>query len=255
MKYMNILRNATKRSNYLIMANKLFNKRERNTESVATAWAESHTTDYNRYVQSIDPALAEESTLFAKRLSIQSKIKLKNMPYSVGGGSFNQLLYFFARLKKPATLLETGVAAGSSTQTLLSTIELNGMGKLYSSDFPYCKYPNPESLVGYLVDDHLKENWELSIEGDRIALPAFLARLGQIDFFHYDSDKSYAGRTFAFEQVLPRMSKNSTIIMDDIQDNVFFRDWVESTQQTYFVFNSHAKYIGIVPNFAGTSLN
>lgn len=255
MKYMNILRNATKRSNYLVMAGKLFNKRERSTESVATAWAESHSTSYLRYLQGIDKSLAEESAEFAERLSAEGRLKIKNMPYIVGGGSFNQLLYFYARLKKPATLLETGVAAGFSTQTLLSAIERNGAGKLYSSDFPYCKYPNPESLVGYIVDEKLKKHWELSIDGDRVALPAFLARLGQIDFFHYDSDKSYAGRKFAFEQVLPRMSKGSTVIMDDIQDNVFFRDWVESTQQEYFVFSFRAKYVGIVPNFTGTPLN
>lgn len=255
MKYLNILRNATRRSNHLILANKLFNKRERRTKSEATAWAESRTTDHLPYLQSIDPSLAEESAEFARRLAALGRSKLNILPHILGGGSFNQLLYFYARLKKPVTLLETGVAAGFSTQTLLSAIEKNGVGKLYSSDFPYCKYPNPESLVGHVVDEHLKSHWELSIDGDRVALPALVARLGQIDFFHYDSDKSYAGRRFAFERILPRMSEGSTVIMDDIQDNLFFRDWVTQTRQQYFVFSLHAKYVGLIPNFTGTPLN
>src|SRR5690606_12888324 len=97
MKYMNVLRNATKRSNYLIIANKLLTKREKKTRSVATAWAESHATDPLRYLQSVDKALAEESAEFEQKLSAQCRLKLKSMPYTVGGSSFNQLLYFYAR--------------------------------------------------------------------------------------------------------------------------------------------------------------
>ena len=53
---------------------------------------------------------------------------------------------------------------------------------------------NPEKYIGILLSEKLKQNWNLSIEGDEINLRRFLKSLKKIDLFHCDSDKSYNGK-------------------------------------------------------------
>jgi hypothetical protein len=80
------------------------------------------------------------------------------------------------------------------------------------------------------VPDDVRSAWTLLLEGDRKNLPALLAQAaddGPIELFHYDSDKTYAGRQFAMRTVAPQLAADAYVVMDDIQDNLFFRDWTE----------------------------
>lgn len=127
-----------------------------------------------------------------------------------------------ARYYKPQVIVETGVAAGFSSQAFLSALEENGNGKLYSSDFPYFRLEDSEQYIGVLVEARLRVNWQLYVQGDEINLKAILPQVKQIDLFHYDSDKRYKGRNAAQALVKPKLSANAVLIMDDIQDNAFF---------------------------------
>ena len=49
---------------------------------------------------------------------------------------FGKFLYFIVRCAKPAFMIETGVAHGVSSWTILNAIHKNGYGKLYSIDLP-----------------------------------------------------------------------------------------------------------------------
>lgn len=78
-------------------------------------------------------------------------------------------------------------------------------------------------------------------------LPQILDKVGTIDIFHYDSDKSYSGRDFAVSLVTPNLSPNGLILMDDIQDNSYFYDYVETRQiHEWNVFNFNGKYVGLI---------
>lgn len=67
----------------------------------------------------------------------------------------------------------------------------------------------------------------------------------RVDLSHYDSDKSHFGRRSAMSYVEPRLSPGALVLMDDVQDNWFFREYVE-TKPAFRVFEFEGKYLGLV---------
>jgi hypothetical protein len=115
---------------------------------------------------------------------------------------------------------------------------------LFSSDFPYFRERDPERLVGVLVPDELRPAWTLLLDGDRRNLPRLLAEADGVDLFHYDSDKTYSGRSFAMSLVEPRLADDAIVLMDDIQDNVFFRDWTGARNRGALVLGTGSYFVG-----------
>lgn len=163
-----------------------------------------------------------------------------------GGGGHYPLLYFLTRYRKPAVVVETGVAAGFSSAAFLAAMNANGSGRLYSSDFSLFRLDHPESFIGRLVDDELRRNWTLRLKGDRSNLPAILREVGSVDLLHYDSDKTHSGRAFALAQVESRLAPEAVVVMDDIQDNLFFHDHVRRRQSRFRVIGFEGKSVGII---------
>jgi len=151
---------------------------------------------------------------------------------------------------KPQFVVETGVAAGWSSLAILSALDKNEHGELYSSDFPYFRLYRPEQFIGVLVPSNFRKRWFLDIRGDRIAIPNILQKIPKVDIFHYDSDKSFSGKSFALERLNKALSQKSVIVFDDIQDDTFFRDLTKTIEQNYFlVFKFEGKYLGLYSNF------
>lgn len=211
-------------------------------------WIRKQQESFEAWAKQINAAAWEESLEFSRQLKINAKSKLSTLPFSMGGGGIYPVLYFITVIKKPEVIVETGVAAGYSSQTFLSALKKNGSGKLYSSDFPYFRLPNPEKYVGILVDDELRKDWNLFIDGDRRNLPVIMQQVDRIDLFHYDSDKSYVGRTYAFNVVKHKLDTSSYVLFDDIQDNNHFRDLVQQSGCNYKVFEFEGKYAGLIYN-------
>ena len=92
-----------------------------------------------------------------------------------------------------------------------------------------------------------KDNWFLDIRGDDIALHAIVKKMGNenIDLFHYDSDKSYSGRSNALKSIGPKLSSKTIIIFDDIQNNLHFKNHVEENKLDFHVIEFDGKFIGI----------
>ena len=122
---------------------------------------------------------------------------------------------------------------------------LNGDdGRLFSSDFPYFRQREPEKLIGVLVPPELRESWTLRLDGDRKNLPELLDLADRVDFFHYDSDKTYRGRAFALARVEPHLANDAAVVMDDIQDNLFFRDWTDRRHRAPVVLGTGSYFVG-----------
>src|SRR5690606_16620543 len=112
-------------------------------------------------------------------------------------------LYFLIRRRNPHITIETGVAAGFSSETIFHALKKNASGgKLFSSDFPYFRQDNPERYIGALVSDEFRADWPLYIEGDDRNLEKIYAQAPRFDFFHYDSDKRYAAREKTLDAAL-----------------------------------------------------
>jgi predicted O-methyltransferase YrrM len=185
-----------------------------------------------------------ESLAESQRIEHEAEALLRTCPYDLGGGGAYPLLHFLVRLRKAAIVVETGVAAGWSSRAILEALAMNGTGKLYSSDFPYFRFENPEQYIGFVVPEELRTEWVLDVRGDEVALPAIAKQVPLIDIFHYDSDKSSAGRRFAMQVVSPLLGPESIVLMDDIQDNVFFRDYVSEHDLEPVVFEFEGKFVG-----------
>ncbi len=211
-------------------------------------WLKSQAQDLGDLLKKFDSDLQEETRAFAARFKKHANEILSAIPYDLGGGGGVPLLYILVRKFLPAVVVETGVAAGFSSGTILTALDKNGAGHLFSSDFPYFRLPNPERFVGVVVEPGLKSRWSLHLKGDEVNLPQIMANLpAKINLFHYDSDKSYDGRDFAMKAVRPHLAENAIVIMDDIQDNSYFHDYVTANPDvTWSVYYYEGKYIGLI---------
>lgn len=213
-------------------------------------WLDDKSIDMDLFLQEINHGLYKEAKTLCVEINNRAKVKLSQIPYKLGGGASLELLYFICRINKPKIILETGVAAGFSSSSILHAIRKNKEGKLYSSDFPYMKIPDPKKFIGVIVEDIDRPNWNLLLDGDRKNIPLILNKLNNIDVVHYDSDKSFRGRQFFMNIIQDKINENSVIIMDDIQNNSFFYEYVtkEKKSLSYKIFKYQNKYIGMIGN-------
>jgi predicted O-methyltransferase YrrM len=215
------------------------------------SWLQSNVTDFSLIASQRSPDLWNETEEFYNHFKpIAEKITSdaeRQVGYHLGGGGYYPFLYFITRSLKPECVVETGVATGYSSQAFLKAMSINGKGRLFSSDFQMFRLTDPEKYIGIVVDDDLRSDWNLFLEGDEVNLPLILESAKRVDIFHYDSDKSYKGRAWATSLLEPRMNEHSFLVMDDIQDNSFFHDYVaEKDKAEWMVFAFENKYVGLV---------
>ncbi len=246
----NILLNIFKRNYFFVIFKKIFKRFEKNTSEESKKWAQLNTKyTTEEFCKLIDSKLYDEILNDIILIESEAKKNLSRLKISLGGGGNYTLLYFLVRKFRPKTVVETGVAAGWSSLSILRALRKNGIGKLYSSDFPYFRLENPEQYVGYLAKNEInKIDWFLDIRGDDLAIPEILKKIGEnnIDLFHYDSDKSYSGRDKVLKTLNPKINSKTIMIFDDIQDNLHFKKLAEQRKNGYFVLEFKGKYLGII---------
>jgi predicted O-methyltransferase YrrM len=242
----NIARNATRPNYFPVMARKVAARLHPSHRDAAVRWAASVAEDLPRFATGLDSDLWAEAEEWGREFRSRARARLEALGVELGGGGHFQLVYFLVRHLRPKVVLETGVAAGWTSSAILSALERNGGGALYSSDFPYFRLEQPERYVGCLVEDRLRADWHLGLKGDRANLAEFLPQVDRIDFVHYDSDKTADGRAFALEAIAPKLGSNAPVMMDDIDDNTFFRDYAARVTAPTRVFARGRKYVGLV---------
>ena len=245
-----ILRQAARLDRLPVMLQKAWRRlgddRGRLSPEQNRRWLAEQKTDFEAYARAQDAALWEETLAYAARFDAHAARVLSSLEVKLGGGGYVHCLYFLTRFLRPRCVVETGVAAGHSSNAFLAALEANGGGRLFSSDFPYFRIEDPERYIGVVVEDRLRAGWTLLVDGDERNLPRIVAQVDRIDLFHYDSDKSYAGRRRALALVAPKLASGSVVVMDDIQDNSFFHDLVTSRPCRWQVFEAGTKFVGLV---------
>lgn len=135
-------------------------------------------------------------------------------------------LYAAVRVARPEIVIETGVAAGTSSWLILNALAKNGEGRLYSIDLPNRDPTRPynvgEESTGRLVPEQLRPRWELLLGDSHGRLPEVLDDVGAVDLFFHDSEHSLQAMTREFEAVLPRIKDGGLIVSDDVQKNRAF---------------------------------
>lgn len=232
----------------LVMARKVWKRlrdgRGRYDASENSRWIAAHSRSSNEVAREIAPELWVEAMQFGKELRARAESIMANVPFDMGSGADYEFLYWLTRYRKPEIIVETGVSAGWTSQAFLAALERNESGTLYSSDFPYFRVKDPESYIGILVEQRLRERWQLSIDGDENALPRIAAAVSRIDLFHYDSDKSYSGREFGISVVRPKLAPDGVMMMDDIEDDSWFREQAEISGDRFAVLNERYGVLG-----------
>ena len=157
--------------------------------------------------------------------------------------TFGKWIWCCVRVLQPDSMIETGVAHGSSSWIILNAMHKNGKGKLYSIDLPNhdtnkdynFKHTQPET--GWMVPNLLKSQWELHLGYAQELLPMLLNRLQKIDIFFHDSDHSYEHMKFEFETSSPFIRKGGLMLSDDVHKNKAFTEYVANTKYKSLQFN------------------
>lgn len=95
-------------------------------------------------------------------------------------------LYCLVRIFKPKICIETGTAAGASSIYILSAMELNNVGLLFSIDFSDNKYK-----IGNLIPNELRHRLQLFYGDSLSIIPDLTSKYTHIDLFLHDSKHTY----------------------------------------------------------------
>ena len=229
---------------FLIKRKFLFNHDTLENSKKAYNWAVENTIPYVDALYKLGikgeiVGLDKDSIIEGEKLEAKSTVKM-------GGSGHIHLLYDCVTLLKVKNVVETGVAYGWSSLAILKGIYQNGFGKLFSVDMPYPRKKN-ENDVGIVVPQYLRKNWTLIRKPDNPGILSALNKAGgEIDLCHYDSDKSWWGRHYAYPILWKSLSTGGLFISDDIQDNLYFCEFVKKNSLKFAVVEFEGKFIGLI---------
>jgi predicted O-methyltransferase YrrM len=212
----------------------------------AEAWCAQHAVDRAAVFQQIIgtsdfPSFDDQF----KDLLAAGQAAISQTTIPMGGAGDMELLYRLAEHLQVKSVIETGVAFGWSSLALLLSLHNRAAAKLVSTDLAYPR-GNSEKYVGAVVPAHFRPQWTIIPYPDRQALPRALKQLPRIDLCHYDSDKSYEGRLWAYPRLWAALRSNGVFVSDDVGDNLAFRDFCTEIGKQPLIYQHKNKYIGLV---------
>ena len=159
------------------------------------------------------------------------------------------LLYLLVRLKRPETVVETGISSGRSSTAILEALERNGSGTLYSIDLPklsegttttvtlqgasYRQYVKEgEAEPGWLVPSALKGRWRKILGDSNKELPRLAETLSSIDLFYHDSDHTRETMLAEFRTVWPLIPPGGVLLADDISASTAWQEFTHEVPST-----------------------
>ena len=173
-------------------------------------------------------------------------------PVKMGGAGNIDLLYYISEYLNAENVIETGVAYGWSALSILLSLSKRENARLISTDMPYPGLDNSE-YVGCVIPEYLKKQWKLIDEADIYSLPKAISEFKELDFCHYDSDKYYEGRMWAYLKLWKSLRNGGILISDDIENNLAFKNFSKSVGKEPIIVklenankSYNYQYIGIV---------
>ena len=206
-------------------------------------WCKENFISLEESLKIIQNSPSKLDKLFPEELSFALEQE-KNCPVKMGGAGALDLIYNITELLNAKNVLETGVAYGWSSLAILLSLQ-NRNGNLYSSDMPYVT-KNNDDYVGIVIPEKLKKFWKLYRFADRESLPKIFKEQKQFDFIHYDSDKAYNGRMWAYKELWPRVKANGIFMSDDISDNSAFMDFCIEKKLKPVIISFDDKFAGYI---------
>ena len=85
---------------------------------------------------------------------------------------------------------------------------------------------------------------------DKDGLPKAFKKMPEIDLCHYDSDKSYEGKKWAFPKIWTQLKDEGFLIVDDISDNMAFFEFARFLSVSPIVIKTFdtkvQKFVGVL---------
>jgi len=228
---------------------------EEDSSAESVAWCSKYSVSTEEALAHLYPEveLKPLSELHKKDYDRALEIE-RSCPVWMGGPADLELLHHLVKYSGAKTVVETGVAYGWSSLSILLALEGREGAKLYSTDMPYMQSSGPSYVGCVVARTELRKMWELYRLPDQDALPAIFDKSGTIDLCHYDSDKSYRGRMWASALIWSYLKSGGLLICDDIGDNVGFRDFAQQIDQKPIVIKvsteRHTKFVGVLKKFS-----
>ena len=194
----------------------------------------------------VEDRFAEEFAGARERIERARAAEPADMPPA--GYAALDLVYWLAEHLRAERVFETGVAYGWSALVFLLSMRDRAGAHLVSTDIPLQRTTG--AYIGCAVPEDLRAQWTL-LEGlDRKVLPSGLQQLGEIDLCHYDSDKTYEGRAWAYPRLWAALRPGGIFVSDDVEDNTAFREFARDVGMEPVIAASrsehHTKYVGVL---------
>lgn len=218
-----------------------------NTRNEATDWCRKNCVTQEEALRILTGKnhLPDLKDLFPDEIT-KALEKVEKTPVKMGGSGATTFIYHLIKSSNAKNIIETGVAYGWSSLSILLAIQNDKEAKLISNDMPYVSMNN-EDYVGCIIPEYLKDRWELQRLPDIKGIPLALKKFNTtIDFCHYDSDKSYTGRMWATPLLWNALKKNHFLVADDINDNLAFKQFCVSVNRTPVIIEQLGKYVGVI---------
>ncbi len=148
-------------------------------------------------------------------------------------------VYSLVRGEKPKIVLETGIFSGFSSAIILSALNKNRKGELYSTDVF-----QEVGLATHHVD---KARWHKCIGKPESIFKETLREInGPIDIFLHDSHHDFKYMWYELSAALPRMNPNGYMLCDDAHCNDAFLKFCRVNGFKAEMIYSPAKPLGVI---------
>lgn len=178
--------------------------------------------------------LKEGERVFEAILQEKSGVNYgNNYDCEIGLASF---LFAYILTRKPLTVVETGVANGITTNTIMKALEITG-GILHSFDIDARTqnvYSGPGNWKFHLLSGNLKESLKSQIHN-----------IGSVDLWIHDSNHGYSWQTAEYNLASRVLSFGGVLVSDDIDSSTA---WGLSSKKYFESSNAifdHRKFIGV----------
>ena len=174
------------------------------------------------------------STLCGAQNDVTSKYgnEFDSKAKSYNLSEYHRALYIMTRVLKPEIVIETGVFEGYSSFSILSAMEKNNKGFLYSIDLPSPFLP-PGKQPGWIVPEHLRKQWNLRLGKSSDLLPRLLEDVKKVDIFLHDSEHSYENMYWEYKTAWGYIRKGGLLLSHDVSQNAAFKDFAKHASEGY----------------------
>ncbi len=240
-----LLRPSHYKQLFVLVRMRLFKNQKENTIKESEIWCEQQALDtHDALLQITGKECIAIDSLYKDIFKVAKQAE-ENSPIKMGGAGDTSLLYHLCEYAQAKNIIETGVAYGWSSLSILLSLQHREGSRLASTDMPYAKMNN-EDYVGCVIPEHLKFMWKLLRYPDRKGLDIAFSQFEEIDLCHYDSDKSYEGRMWAYPKLWNKLRKGGIFVSDDIGDNVAFKEFVEKLRIEPTVIKVRNQFVGVL---------